>query len=1014
MKLIHLFFICTTFFLWQSAQGEVCQEQVTHSQYQQTVKTFDDLSSGIQGYLSGSELNPPQLEAVFGPEFQLSETKERIEKLQLILQEVPVLPVEYKSLYHCLLLQENSNHSEIFLGKLRKVSALKIEFLRKNQLLGDSLRENRVTSNELPELKKEIAREKNEALGKKSELESDLFAHQGKINREQDAKRRELLSYKNTLTKLKIELLDQGIKINKNLEDKILYFQNLSDQLSSLSSQLESSQDKVLLENFEKVEELWLSLSKENYFDLFKGRDGLSLPTIPKELDRTRYRDDVDEILSSRKELLELRKKILLEYTDKKSKEHKLLNQLLVSCNSLRAGYFEKVGSIDAFQNLMSRKSYHVLNNEILSTPYRFISFGYVKYLYVREKLNLGREGYLSLFLDLFKIIFLVVGIFFFRWLFESATQQMDRFLHQVLHRNRSRFLLKRIFSLWSKVKGNFVSILWILALHLLESFGPSSEYQLMYSLIRIYFYGELIKSLVTSFLGEVSRLDSGNFMAFKLKAEKTSSRFRLIFLVYQYLMIFIEITIGKVFLYAFFNLIIGLNLIYLLLKESAKWEEEFSRYMEKRFSGIVVEFCFNLLKKLPLSFRSVFLLVLICSLSFFDFVFSYTEGFEFTKKISANLFKKQIESVEADEDASTKIPQEYRDHFNMSSIGDLDDYVMSEKGIEKNIISEIVEWKEDKSDEHSLVIYGDKGVGKTSLIKKIVSDLENYHKLKTIYAKMPSKVLSKDDLWSFLSELICPGSEENFSNIYACDEYLDGPTIIFLDEAQNVFLSKIGGFEAYYELINIVNLNTEKIFWVLSFNKYSWLFLDRAFGRGHFFRNIFEVPGWSDTKIKELVLKRHRKEKFRLSYDLLINATKSQEEIDRYASIESKFFKLLWELSRGNPRAALHLWLSALSRHGRNTLNVNIPKEVEVASLEQMNDQILFVIGHVLKHENLLSSEIAETSNLPMGIVRNAVRIGLEKRFFYRDERHRYMVDISTQYGIIRSLRQKNLIYGK
>ena len=39
-----------------------------------------------------------------------------------------------------------------------------------------------------------------------------------------------------------------------------------------------------------------------------------------------------------------------------------------------------------------------------------------------------------------------------------------------------------------------------------------------------------------------------------------------------------------------------------------------------------------------------------------------------------------------------------------------------------------------------------------------------------------------------------------------------------------------------------------------MSFNKYSWLYLDRAFGRTQFFRNVFELKGWNDLKIKELI----------------------------------------------------------------------------------------------------------------------------------------------------------------
>ena len=253
---------------------------------------------------------------------------------------------------------------------------------------------------------------------------------------------------------------------------------------------------------------------------------------------------------------------------------------------------------------------------------------------------------------------------------------------------------------------------------------------------------------------------------------------------------------------------------------------------------------------------------------------------------------------------------------------------------------------------------------------------------------------------------------DENF-DIYRTDKRLERKTVVILDEAQNVYLSQTGGFDAYYGLMNILNMNTDNIYWIMSFNKYSWLYLDRAFGRTKFVRNVFEVQGWSDTKIKELIVKRHEKSHFKLSYDLLINATRSQDEIDRYASVESKFFKLIWELSRGNPRAALFLWKSALSRKSAHSLNVNVPRAIELDGIEKLPDDLLFVIAEVLKHENLSTNEIERTTNLQKGIVRYALKLGLERKYFFKDERNRYMIEISTQYGLIKYLRLKNFIYG-
>jgi GTPase SAR1 family protein len=544
-----------------------------------------------------------------------------------------------------------------------------------------------------------------------------------------------------------------------------------------------------------------------------------------------------------------------------------------------------------------------------------------------------------------------------------------------------------------------------------MQESGSFGELVIFSKLVQVYLAAQILKIVVTIFLGSISKLDSSNFVTFKKKAEETSNKFKNIFIYYFYFMMVFELTIGMVYLYTILNIVVLAYSLFSLLKESSHWENELANYAEKKFAGVVVEKYFRLLKPMPRRLRSLLLLLFILVFLVFDFFISLSENFEISKKISANLFKKQIEKVEAEDGADIKIPQEYKDHFAPMSIEGQEEYVENGHKLEERIQGEIIEWCDSFSDEHSVVIFGDKGIGKTTLLKRIAFEIEQEKDVETIYLKVPPKVISKEDLYEFFHKSLAGDCDE--FNLYKYDKGLEKKTIILLDESQNIFLSHTGGFNAYYELTNLINLNTENIFWILSFNKYSWLYLDRAFGRTQFFRNVFEVKGWSDNKIKELIFKRHYKSDYKLSYDLLINATRSQDEIDKYSSIESKFFKLLWEMSAGNPRAALFLWISALSRKSNRYFNVNIPKEIDLDGLEHQPDDLMFVVAHVLKHENLSSKEIVETTNLPEGIVRNSIRLAIEKKYFFRDERKRYMVDIATQYGLTRYLKVKNFIYG-
>lgn len=995
-----------------------CVRKDIQERFKQSSKNIEQQISDVEKLLQGSDSETLSMSNLFGHNFKLADTSKKIKELEEIVSSKNGIGIENEGLVTCL---EQLN----LIAQLEKLQVLssryqklKIEVLRKNEILNDSLRQDKLTESSLPGLKKEILEESSVARNEKFELENQLLKNESEATKEQDNRKKELLAFTKELTKVKIEILNEKIETNSNLEKKINYFEGSMSRLKALSSHLDKSGEKELIEKFEEIEKLWLSLLGEKYYGLLKDRGQLDLPSIPQLAKIDEYKDYQNELGAAtklREEVMTLKKEVLAEFTEKKTKELKLLNQLVTSCNSLRSGYFEKLGATYFFSRFFSLDFFNLLKNELFSSPYRILSYFYGKYLLIREKISLGREGVIYL-VKLFFSILMAFGLYLtLKMLFARFNPFVDRHLQRILYTYKGSNLIKSFFSLWNKVKDNSKYFLWLLVLFLITEYFPTDDLYLVLKVFQVYLFSQILKSVVTLFLGSVSRLDSGNFLVFKKKSSETSDRFKNIFLFYYFTMIFNEATIGRVYLFTLLNFLVFIYSLYYLVKESARWENEFRIYCEKMFAGVIVEKYFKVISVLPQLLHATLILFFILVLQVFNFVISYTERFDFSKKISANLFKKQIENIEAEEGASQKLPQDYKDRFSLKSLANEDEYVRTANDVEGKILEEVKEWNESKSGEHSLVLYGNKGVGKTTLLKKVASEIGDEASLDVDvkYIKLPSKTITKDALYEFIDSIFMENKREGNFDIYQHDRALEKRTIVVIDETQNIFLSQTNGFEAYYALINTINLNTQNIFWVMAFNKYSWLYLDRAFGRTQYFRNVYEIVGWNDVKIKEMIMRRHTKSEFKLSYDLLINATRSQDEIDRYASIESKFFKLLWELSRGNPRSALYLWMSALSRKGKNVLTVNIPKEADLVGFGKLPDDLMFVIAEVLKHENLLSSEIETTTNLPKGIIRNAIKIGLENKFFYKDERHRYMVDISTQFGLIRYLKLKNFIYG-
>lgn len=997
-----------------------CTTKETISDYNTAVDTLKKRELEINLLLKGDYKVSSSVNDFFDQSYDFSKSSRYVLNLEKQSKSEVIMSSDYTSLVFCL---ENLNLQAQYLDlvkKLQHLRDLKVSLFKENLKLEDAIRIGIDVQGKIPTLKKSILIEDKKSENTKDLLEKDLLKGNRLDQVSQSYYERELSSYKNNLTKLKIDLIKHKISRNKALKEKLSYFEKMSEKLIALSSIENISEDKIAEKRFEDIESLWFDITHENFYQLLKLKFDFNTPTpppIPKIIKDENKASDIRKLEEEISLVRKIRLDSIAELTEKKKQEIKLLNDLILQTNVIRSSLYSELRTGYFFKRLVSRKSFRYIRQEILASPHRVISYFYDKYFYVKEKILSGRTGVMALLKDVFKVVFLGFLFWFSTFLMSKLEKYLDKLQDLSIRKYRSSTVVKTMSSIWNKYKDSITNTLYIFTLLSIQSLSSLKDYRYLIDVIIVLLIARILHSLIIIFLGSISRIDMKNFMTFKRKANITAAKFSKIFTYYFLVMIFVEATVGKVYVYSFINVLALLIIVVSFLHMATVWESEFRHYIERKFSGVIVNKITFFVKHLPTLLRSVFILLFIFILSFFDLIISLTENFEVSKKLSANVFKKQIEQIEAESGSGEKIPQEYKDRFSYKSLSEFDYYISFDQELENSLIAEVREWVNGDSDEHSLVIFGDKGIGKTTLLKHLEVHFKSNINTdevspEFIYAKMPSKTVRKDSLQKFIANIF--EQEVDTFNLEQFDQNLSSKKIIIIDEAQNSFLAQPDGFEAYHQFVAYMNKNTQNIFWVISFNKYSWLYLDRAFGRSQFFRNVYEVTGWSDVAIKELITKRHKSSNFQLSYDLLISATKSQDEIDKYASVESKFFKLLWEMSRGNPRTALHLWLTALSRKNARFFNVNVPKEVGAGELEKLSDDLMFTLATILKHENLTQYEIETTTDFGRGVIGNAIKVGIERKFLFYDERGRYMIDIVAQYSLIRYLRLKNFLYGK
>ena len=61
---------------------------------------------------------------------------------------------------------------------------------------------------------------------------------------------------------------------------------------------------------------------------------------------------------------------------------------------------------------------------------------------------------------------------------------------------------------------------------------------------------------------------------------------------------------------------------------------------------------------------------------------------------------------------------------------------------------------------------------------------------------------------------------------------------VVFLDNCENLFVRKVGGFDALFDLHHLLSFSRKKVFWVTRWSPFTWYYLNKTIGFNDFFDN--------------------------------------------------------------------------------------------------------------------------------------------------------------------------------
>ncbi len=386
--------------------------------------------------------------------------------------------------------------------------------------------------------------------------------------------------------------------------------------------------------------------------------------------------------------------------------------------------------------------------------------------------------------------------------------------------------------------------------------------------------------------------------------------------------------------------------------------------------------------------------------------------GTSLVKSLRARLLRRRSKSSEPPPPEKAKaVPQAYLDSFPLHPVlGEDDALILPRQEILDEVFGQLKRWQETRTD-GSLVLLGEKGAGKTTIAAQVcrqISDTE----VQTV--TIQGKPTTAIDLVEAL------GASLGFEGIQSAQALTDAlregeDRVVLVDEAHNVFLRKVDGFQAYDALVALVNSTSSKVFWILIFNSFTWRFLNETSGRVHYFRRLLPIPKWSPEEIQELISVRNRQTGFELEFDEVLL---SDEKVDTagFELIEEAegYFRLLWESSGGNPRIATKLWLSSLTPYKEGVLRVGMFRDPSTEVLSELQDDLVFALAAVCQHENLNASELAVVLNVSEEFARFATQFLLESGFLDSKDGKGERVTLSAAYYrvVLKVLKNKHLLF--
>lgn len=306
------------------------------------------------------------------------------------------------------------------------------------------------------------------------------------------------------------------------------------------------------------------------------------------------------------------------------------------------------------------------------------------------------------------------------------------------------------------------------------------------------------------------------------------------------------------------------------------------------------------------------------------------------------------IEEVEG----KTILPTEYLERFTLYPLQSKD----SLKDRENELLSLQRAYDNWKINNQPLLVVNIPGEGATSLLH---SSTHIYPSAKIIEAK--SAIDSYTELVSLLSKLLnqsaCKSLTELQNKITKSEECF----VIILENIERLFIRKINGFNLLEDFLLFMHATKDKIYWVVSINKYAFYYLNSVKFFSSHFSSVIKLNPINDDLLVDEILLRNK------GYDLIfLKPNKISKKLDKQLKkfnseerqdiLKDLFFKKMTDFSKGNMTKSILFSRESAYKIKDKTVYI---KPFVLKPIEDLALNDLFILEAIFQHRSLTVLEL-------------------------------------------------------